>query len=131
MYIILAIFLFLLDQISKYIISGNKIVIIKNYKVAFGYFSANKITEIVFLIIIFFILILIIKSWKTNNWLNKISLSFILGGGISNLLDRITFGYVRDFIDLKIFPVFNIADIFISLGLLIYVYNEVKSKNII
>ena len=44
------------------------------------------------------------------------SLAFICGGGIGNLLDRISQGYVVDMFDFRVFPVFNIADIFICAG---------------
>lgn len=46
----------------------------------------------------------------------KISLSFICGGGLGNLIDRIFEGYVVDMFDFRVFPVFNIADIFICAG---------------
>ena len=44
------------------------------------------------------------------------SLGLILGGAIGNLIDRLRFGYVEDFIDLRVWPVFNVADSAISVG---------------
>jgi signal peptidase II len=44
------------------------------------------------------------------------AVSFICGGGLGNLIDRITAGYVVDIFDFRVFPVFNIADIFICVG---------------
>ena len=46
----------------------------------------------------------------------KITIGFILGGAIGNMIDRVRFGYVIDFIDFRIWPVFNLADSFITIG---------------
>lgn len=52
------------------------------------------------------------------------SLAFICGGGLGNVIDRARFGYVVDYLDFRVFPIFNAADIFVCLGcglLLLYV----------
>ncbi|MBE6529230.1 MAG: signal peptidase II [Ruminococcaceae bacterium] len=63
-----------------------------------------------------------------QNWAVKISLAFLIGGGIGNMIDRVAFGYVVDFIELpwlwlpvlnQYFPIFNIADSFVTVGVLI------------
>ena len=69
---------------------------------------------------------------KRNN-ISKIDLfsySFILGGSIGNGYDRISKGYVVDFINLNFidFPIFNIADISINIGLIIIIYSFIKYK---
>lgn len=55
---------------------------------------------------------------KRNTWSRcmELSLAFICGGGIGNLIDRISQGYVVDMFDFRVFPVFNIADIFVCAG---------------
>ena len=55
---------------------------------------------------------------KTNSRLMKIGLGAIIGGGIGNMIDRISLGYVVDFLDARIinFPVFNVADCFVTVG---------------
>ncbi len=53
---------------------------------------------------------------KISNGVYNISLSFILAGALGNLIDRLTLGYVIDFLDLRIWPVFNIADSAITIG---------------
>ncbi|MBO7526901.1 MAG: signal peptidase II, partial [Clostridia bacterium] len=60
--------------------------------------------------------------FKKKNVLYSISLGMILSGAICNLLDRITFGYVRDFIKLDFinFPIFNIADSAICVGVFLF-----------
>lgn len=56
--------------------------------------------------------------FKRNKWdkLMLTSIACICGGGLGNLIDRIMLGYVVDMFDFRVFPVFNIADIFICVG---------------
>ena len=60
---------------------------------------------------------------KRNNPILMIAISMVIGGGLGNLVDRITKGYVVDFFDIHIIPVFNVADIFICVGCgLLFIY---------
>ncbi|QCI17555.1 signal peptidase II [Buchnera aphidicola (Acyrthosiphon lactucae)] len=141
-YIIIIIFVLFLDRFSKYwIIKNTKIYEIKkifpilnifhihNYGAAFSFLSDQKGWQIWFLLIIsiFTILVIIriiIKSRKKE--IKKITAySFILGGAIGNLIDRMTYGCVIDFIDVHIddwhFATFNIADFSIFLGIIILI----------
>ncbi|NLD19805.1 MAG: signal peptidase II [Clostridiales bacterium] len=61
---------------------------------------------------------LVILFLKRKNWnrLTLTAIAFICGGGLGNLIDRIQMGYVVDMFDFRVFPVFNIADIFVCLG---------------
>jgi len=61
---------------------------------------------------------LILIYLKRNKWdkLMLTSVAMICGGGLGNLIDRIMLGYVVDLFDFRVFPVFNIADIFICVG---------------
>ena len=76
------------------------------------------------------VLIYIILNKKNITNLDLLSYSFILGGTIGNGIDRITKGYVIDFINLNFinFPVFNIADISINIGLIFIIYGLIKNK---
>ena len=57
------------------------------------------------------------------------SFSLILAGGFGNLLDRLMYGYVIDFIDITFNPyVFNLADSYVTIGLIMYVIFSLKSK---
>jgi signal peptidase II len=58
----------------------------------------------------------------------NISSALVLGGTIGNLIDRISLGHVIDFIDLKIWPSFNIADSAITIGALLLIYYLIKEK---
>ena len=115
---LLIILLIILDQLSKYFF-GN----IKNYGAAFGILQGYT----TFLIIISIIVILIcLYYYKEKNL--RLSLSFILAGTTGNLIDRILFSYVRDFIDLKIWPVFNLADTFNVVGVILLIYLSLNKK---
>jgi signal peptidase II len=55
----------------------------------------------------------------------------VLGGGLGNLIDRFTRGYVIDFISIWKWPVFNLADVFVTIGVLLIVlfYGKIKAQN--
>jgi len=57
-----------------------------------------------------------------DNVLGKLVLGLILGGTVGNLVDRLRFGYVTDFIDFKIWPTFNVADSAVTVGVIIFAY---------
>lgn len=58
-----------------------------------------------------------------DNRLSKPALSLILGGTVGNLIDRLRLGYITDFIDIGIWPVFNIADSAITVGVILLAYS--------
>ena len=147
--IIIIFFIFIADRISKiYVISLDKkaafqelftskflnINLIWNEGIAFGLFSfsQNYLYNFITLIIIIMIIIILIMIIK-NSGLKKYFLLMIFGGALGNLYDRIFFRAVPDFIDLHIenfhWFVFNIADIFITLGVIMLILLEIlKTK---
>ena len=58
---------------------------------------------------------------------NRVALGLILGGTLGNLIDRLRLGYVTDFIDLRIWPAFNVADSCIVVGTIIIAYSLLRS----
>ena len=138
----ISIFIFLIDQFTKYLIFyNNKIFInkdfllfkldfVKNYGAAFNIFSGNRIFLSCISIFFSIILIHLILRKNTSNSLYLYSYSFILGGTLGNGLDRIIKGFVVDFINLNIinFPVFNIADISINIGFILLLFSIFKNK---
>ncbi len=94
--------------------------LVHNTGIAFGFFKNQGIVFIVIPIIAVFLLIFNIYYYRKNNEaLSRIyivSFSLILGGAIGNLIDRIVYGHVIDFIDFRVWPVFNIADSAITIG---------------
>ena len=90
----------------------------ENRGAAFGIMQNKQWFFILITLILIIAMILYILKVKPQDILLKLSLSFIIGGGIGNLIDRVFKGYVVDFIDLRIinYPVFNIADCFVVIG---------------
>ncbi len=130
------------DQFSKIYINLNldkllnkdllifTIEFVRNYGAAFNILSGSRfflsfISVISTIILSYFIFI------RENELINKYGLSFILAGSIGNGIDRILNGYVIDFIKIKSinFPVFNIADIVINIGVLILMISYFRYKN--
>jgi len=147
--IIIVLLIFLLDRISKiYVIHLDEILLnseiitskfiniqlVWNEGVAFGLFSFddklfyNLITG--FIIVVIFILLYFIA--KTRG-IEKYSFLIILGGALGNVFDRFFYSAVPDFIDIHYdkfhWFIFNVADIFITLGVILLVYIEIFSKN--
>ena len=116
---------------SKEIIHGFiSFIYVHNSGAAWGIFSGRPIFLIIISIIVialfiaFYVLRLRKFKDKISLWLS-VSLGFIAGGCFGNLIDRIAFGYVRDFINFDFinFPVFNVADICLTVGIiLLFIY---------
>jgi len=140
--LILVSIVFILDQISKYIISLNleyflnknififSINYLRNYGAAFNLFEGNRIFLSSISILSSLILIYFIFVKGRLNPLDRYGLSLILAGSLGNGIDRMIKGYVIDFINLNLFnfPVFNIADIAINIGCIILIFNYFKLK---
>ena len=125
--------LLVIDQVSKYIIRSNGGFYICNKNFAFGLSPL-----IFFLILLSFILFFLVFNFKfkilnlklISNFNFQISnfalaeffsIILIISGAISNIIDRLYFGCVIDFIDLRFWPVFNLADIYITIGAIILI----------
>lgn len=94
--------------------------LVQNTGIAFGLFKDQGMVFIIIPIIAAGLLIFNIYYYKTNQHslsrLYIVAFSLILGGAVGNLIDRIVFGYVIDFIDFRVWPVFNVADSAITIG---------------
>jgi signal peptidase II len=110
------------------------IILIWNKGIAFGLlsFSESYLYNIISLIIAIIIIVLVIMSLKSQGF-KRYSLLMIVGGALGNLHDRIFFNAVPDFIDFHVgnfhWFVFNIADIFISLGVIFMILFEFTDNN--
>ena len=132
-YFIVGIILILIDQFTKFIFNNinyaNKyfgLVSGKNYGSAFSLFSnVNYYPQIIAVISIILIVILYFnKEHFKQNIYSKLSLITFISGIIGNLIDRILFGFVRDFLYIKDFSIFNFADIYLSVGIILLIYSE-------
>jgi signal peptidase II len=102
---------------------------IRNKGAAFGVLINEQLLILVSIVVILAIIVYYFKE-PFLSILMRISLSFILGGAASNLIDRIRFREVIDFIDIRIWPVFNFADSFISIGVGLFLLDVLMKKNI-
>lgn len=102
----------------------------ENYGIAFGI----GLNNIIILILIFIALIIIIhallKAYLEKDLILITSLTLIFAGAISNLIDRFTYGFVIDYIDLKYFTVFNIADAMITAGVIILLFSLIINRKV-
>ena len=147
LFIVLSIFT--LDRLSKiyviYLDNANltseiysskflNIHLIWNEGIAFGLFSFNK--NNIYILLTFFILLIILIIFYMaikSDGLKKYSLLMILGGALGNVFDRIYYKAVPDFIDFHIqdyhWFIFNVADIFITLGVIFMIIFEIFNSN--
>ena len=103
--------------------------LIWNEGVAFGLLSFNEeLFYNILTFVIFIICLVIIFEIKKNRSFKKYSLVMVLGGAFGNLFDRLIYNAVPDFIDFHVgnfhWFIFNVADVFISLGIIFLIYNE-------
>ena len=142
MIFIIAAIVILLDQITKFFATSflqlnTPIIFIKNFLnftlvhnrgAAFGVFQ-NQLFLFILISIIAIALIFYNLRYKENSTIFKLSLSLILGGAIGNLIDRLRYGFVIDFLDLRIWPVFNLADSVITIAALLLTWELLFKKN--
>ena len=122
-------------DIDFYIFSFLNIYLAWNTGVGFGLFStdANVFYHLLTILVVIINLILIFLMFKLVG-IRRYFIAMILGGALGNLFDRIYYFAVPDFIDLHIgnfhWFIFNIADIFITIGIACLIFVELFSKNI-
>lgn len=94
--------------------------LVHNTGIAFGMFKNQGVVFIIIPLILIALLVYNFYHYKYNNEklsrIYVVAVSLIIAGAIGNLVDRILYGYVIDFIDFRIWPVFNIADSAITIG---------------
>jgi signal peptidase II len=117
------------DQVTKEVVAralavGEEVQIagpfsihhVHNSGIAFGFFaSATSIVIVVTAIAVGWMLLFFSRSGARHPVL-PVALGLVLGGSLGNLLDRVRLGYVTDFLDFRFWPAFNLADVFIVVG---------------
>ena len=145
----LILLIFFLDRISKiYVINLDKkffgseifsskylnVSLIWNEGIAFGLLSFDQdnlynLLTFLIILIIFFIIVMILKS----SGFKKYALLLILGGALGNIFDRLMYKAVPDFIDFHVgdfhWFIFNVADIFITIGVIFVIFLEIIDNN--
>lgn len=139
--LVMIILLILVDQIIKFYIENTnenidilngfvKFTYSQNTGGAFGIWQNSLLSIVITNIIVLGIIIRFITiNFDKIDWETRICLSLILAGGTSNFLDRIFRGYVVDFIDFNqyiSFPIFNLADICIVIGWILFAFLTIR-----
>ncbi len=136
-----ALIIILIDQISKFLIKTNlqlneSLPLIKNifhwtymhnFGAGFGVLQQQKWILIFISLVVIGVIFYYFDRIKDKEISLQILIGFILGGVIGNLIDRLSYGYVIDFLDFMIWPVFNFADSFACIGvigLIIYLWKK-------
>lgn len=145
---LIALLTILFDQLSKWwilnvtmvppriipVTSFFDLVLVHNRGASFGIFSDApgwaSIALIVFAILIS--TALAIWMWRVHETLLAVALALVIGGAVGNVIDRIRFGAVVDFLDFHVggwhWPAFNIADSAITIGVILLILDSLKSK---
>ena len=130
-YPLIAVLVIALDQFTKYLVRANmqpgdripvignwmSIYYVQNTGTAFSMFRDNRfVTVFLTAALIIFCIIFIIKEAREGQRLISVLFTFVAAGGISNMIDRLTLGFVTDMISCGSFAVFNVADIGVTCG---------------
>lgn len=148
-YLLIAAAVIALDQLTKYLVRANmqpgdripilgdwfSIYYVQNTGTAFSMFEGNRfITVFLTSALIIACVIFIVKEASSGQKLIPLLFTFVAAGGVSNMIDRLSLGYVTDMISCRSFAVFNVADIFVTCGCfiamaaLIYMFKDEDSK---
>ncbi len=137
--IITAITIISLDQYTKYLVRQNldlwtetwvpwdwmlpyvRIVHVPNTGVAFGMFQGFGDIFSIVAIIVALIIIFYFPRVPESDWSLRLAMSLQLSGALGNLIDRLTIGHVTDFVSVGNFPVWNIADASITIGVVVLI----------
>lgn len=128
-----ALIIFLMDQGSKFLVDKNlevftsrpiienffHITLLYNTGGAFGLFPERTIILIGFTVVLFFLIFKYRHLFPQKAWWHKAALGLLVGGAAGNFFDRVFRGYVIDFLDFQIWPVFNIADSAITVAIIL------------
>lgn len=128
--------IFGIDQASKYWIRDTlalgqswpadwpiRLTFLTNTGAAFGLFQDQGVFLIAVALVVIGVILFYHRFLGQDTWLVRVSLGLQLGGALGNLVDRLRDGFVTDLIDLQVWPVFNLADSAISVGVAILAWH--------
>ena len=134
-----------LDQITKAVASARlmqgepvpilgqflRFTLVHNTGAAFGLFPGSRLPFILISVLAIAVVLYLFARDAYRSLVNRVLLGCILGGALGNLVDRVRWGRVVDFIDVGVgavrWPVFNVADSAVTLGVILLVWNLVRS----
>jgi signal peptidase II len=144
MIFIITLSILLADQLAKTIISSKlslnqsvplikgvfHITLVHNSGAAFGMLKGQLLLFIIISVFAVFLIFLALRNGQYKKpFLYNISLALILSGALGNMIDRLRFGYVIDFLDFRIWPVFNLADSAVTIGAVILGWSILRHKD--
>jgi signal peptidase II len=141
--IAVAVAVVIIDQLTKALINGYMqvgeslpvipgilhVTHVQNAGAAFGMMQNRRPLFLVAAFVIITVIAVFYRRIKEEGVLPVIAVGLLLGGAIGNLIDRVLVGMVTDFIDFRIWPVFNIADCAIVVGVVVLGYFAIRSSN--
>jgi signal peptidase II len=133
---VVAVAILIIDQVTKHLVVANfalyeswaplpalskvfTVHYVTNTGAAFGLFQDGGLFFIVVAIVVSMVILFYYWQLRGGEWLIRLSLGMQLAGALGNLIDRLRLGYVIDFLDFQIWPVFNVADSSIVVGVLL------------
>ncbi len=137
-----AVLSFLLDQITKFaavrylphhdttpvVPDIFHLTLVENTGVAFGIFNDYGQALLWLISICLIVLLAVSRSFLKAPLIQRAAFGLIIGGALGNWLDRVRVGYVIDFLDFRVWPVFNVADSCITVGICIFIWINLKPQ---
>ena len=126
-----ALFVFVLDRLTKIAVAKNmsygqsihilpkifNFTYVTNDGTAFSLFKGQNAILAAISVLAIIVIVFYVVTHKNSGPILSLALGLILGGALGNLVDRIKFGHVIDFLDFRVWPVFNIADSSLTIGI--------------
>ena len=101
---------------------------VQNTGAAFGLFPGYPRVFVMLAVVVAGWIIVELTRTRPRAWPVETGLLVILGGALGNLIDRLRFGYVVDFIDLRVWPVFNLADSAVTIGVGLLLWHAFRRR---
>ena len=140
--LLIAAFVVAVDQFTKYLVTSNMsegmgipiidgifhLTFILNPGAAFGILENNRWFFVVTALSVLIFLFYYRRTIMAESKLVQMGIALFAGGALGNLIDRIRTGLVIDFFDFRIWPIFNVADIAICLGVGLILWSTIKTE---
>ena len=140
--LLIAAFVVAVDQFTKYLVTSNMsegmgipiidgifhLTLILNPGAAFGILENNRWFFVVTALSVLIFLFYYRRAIMAESKLVQMGIALFAGGALGNLIDRIRTGLVIDFFDFRIWPIFNVADIAICLGVGLILWSTIKTE---
>lgn len=116
------------DQFIKWVASHLSWSIFFNDQFAFSLPVPIALMYVIYIVVLVGMTVYVYKTWQRFENIQKLAWAFVYAGGVSNIVERIVLGYVRDFIPVSS-GVLNVADFFILIGLILLLVSNRYTKN--